>query len=76
MNAVLDASPAEVDMEQEVLVRFGSGGQLTGVLSGPSGTGPTLLLPSAGLQPRAGPFRLHVLLAQRAGGEWHPDLPL
>jgi len=65
MNAVLDATPLEVDMEQEVLVRFGSGGQLAGVLSGVSGTGPTLLLPSAGLQPRAGPFRLHVLLAQR-----------
>lgn len=65
MNAVLDTSRKEATVADEVLVRFGPDGQLSGVLSGASATGPTLLLPSAGLQPRSGPFRLHVLLAQR-----------
>lgn len=46
-------------------VRFGPDNRLIGVLAGPPGAGPTLLLPSAGLQPRAGPFRLHVELAGR-----------
>lgn len=65
MNAVLDPAHMESKAADEVFVRFGPGGILTGVLCGPPGTGPTLLLPSAGLQPRSGPFRLHVLLAQR-----------
>jgi hypothetical protein len=47
------------------LVRFGPGGRLTGVLTDPAIDGPILLLPSAGLQPRAGPFRLHAELAER-----------
>jgi hypothetical protein len=64
MNAVLYDSHTEA-AANDVFVRFGPGGQLSGVLSGALGTGPTLLLPSAGLQPRSGPFRLHVLLAQR-----------
>ena len=64
MNAVLHDNYTEA-AAINVLVRFGPGGQLSGVLSGPRGTGPTLLLPSAGLQPRSGPFRLHTLLAQR-----------
>lgn len=45
--------------------RFGPERRLTGVLSGPPTTGLILLLPSAGLQPRAGPFRLHTELAAR-----------
>lgn len=49
------------------LVSFGPEGRLVGVLSGGSlpPSAPTLILPSAGLLPRAGPFRLHVELAQR-----------
>ncbi|QSX77688.1 alpha/beta hydrolase family protein [Agrilutibacter solisilvae] len=65
MSAVIDAVRPEALAARDVFVRFGPGGQLTGVLSGVAGTGPTLLLPSAGLQPRMGPFRLHFLLAQR-----------
>jgi hypothetical protein len=65
MNAVLDSVRPRVAPANEVFVRFGPGAQLMGVLSGPATNGPTLLLPSAGLQPRSGPFRLHVLLAQR-----------
>ena len=49
-----------------VLVRFGPQEQLVGVLSsGASASGPILVLPNAGLVPRAGPFRLHVELAER-----------
>lgn len=66
MSAVLDADlTAAASARGEVFVRFGPGGQLVGVLSGPPGNGPVLLLPSAGLQPRSGPFRLHWILAQR-----------
>ena len=65
MNAVLDATRPQVATASETFVRFGPGGQLTGILSGPATAGPVLLLPSAGLQPRMGPFRLHVLLARR-----------
>jgi hypothetical protein len=65
MNAVLDPVRTQAAGPTEVFVRFGPGGQLGGVLSGPATSGPVLLLPSAGLQPRMGPFRLHVLLAQR-----------
>lgn len=51
----------------DALVRFGPQDRLHGVLCGPPTTtaAPTLVLPSAGLLPRAGPFRLHVELAQR-----------
>ncbi|MDQ3289178.1 MAG: hypothetical protein M3Q42_13170 [Pseudomonadota bacterium] len=52
-------------MEVNAILRFGPEDRLTGVLAGPPGQGPILLLPSAGLQPRAGPFRLHVELAER-----------
>lgn len=65
MNAVLDRGRATAVANEEAFVRFGPGSQLVGVLSGPSGNGPVLLLPSAGLQPRSGPFRLHWILAQR-----------
>jgi hypothetical protein len=66
MSAVLDADlTAAASARGDVFVRFGPGGQLVGVLSGPPGNGPVLLLPSAGLQPRSGPFRLHWILAQR-----------
>jgi alpha-beta hydrolase superfamily lysophospholipase len=65
MNAVLDAAPPQVSGTSESFVRFGPGGQMTGILAGPPTAGPVLLLPSAGLQPRMGPFRLHVLLARR-----------
>ncbi len=49
------------------IVQFGPQGRLVGVLSGGSlaDDAPVLLLPSAGLLPRAGPFRLHVELARR-----------
>lgn len=56
----------------ETMVRFGPQDQLVGVLCEPDpddgaagGRGPLLVLPSAGLQPRFGPFRLHVELARR-----------
>lgn len=51
----------------ERIVQFGPQGRLVGVLSGASlpASAPTLVLPSAGLLPRAGPFRLHVELARR-----------
>lgn len=53
------------------LVRFGPDHGLFGILSGagqtqPGSAGtPVLILPNAGLVPRAGPSRLHVELAQR-----------
>ena len=48
------------------LVRFGPEQQLVGVLSGDAASSaPVLVLPNAGLIPRAGPFRLHVELADR-----------
>ena len=49
------------------IIRFGPGQQLAGVLTGPPAleARPLLLLPSAGLQPRCGPFRLHVELGER-----------
>jgi len=64
MNAALDATAVPV-VAGDALVRFGPGRQLTGVLDGAGAPGPVLLLPSAGLQPRAGPFRLHVELSRR-----------
>ena len=51
----------------ETIVRFGPDARLVGILSGaglPSDA-PVLVLPNAGLIPRAGPFRLHVQLARR-----------
>lgn len=67
MNAVVERPLArpEAGTMDEVFVRFGPGGALLGILAGPSDADTVLLLPSAGLQPRSGPFRLHVLLAQR-----------
>jgi len=48
------------------LVTFGPDQHLVGILSGdPVSTAPVLVLPNAGLIPRAGPFRLHVELAER-----------
>jgi pimeloyl-ACP methyl ester carboxylesterase len=48
------------------LVTFGPNQRLVGILSGdPASTAPVLVLPNAGLIPRAGPFRLHVELAER-----------
>lgn len=53
-------------MSVSQFVQFGPGGRLTGILTGSASTSsPTLLLSSAGLQPRAGPFRLHVEIAER-----------
>lgn len=46
-------------------VRFGPGGALVGILGEGDASGPILVLPSAGLIPRAGAFRLHVELAER-----------
>ncbi|MFI4969157.1 MAG: alpha/beta hydrolase, partial [Lysobacterales bacterium] len=46
--------------------RFGPDNRLVGVLNGePAAAGPVLVLPNAGLVPRAGPFRVHVEIAQR-----------
>ena len=69
-NPVLSAAPGAGENPGPKtgpgLVAFGPGLQLTGILTGPVTPGAlTLILPSAGLQPRAGPFRLHVELAQR-----------
>lgn len=64
MNAVLDVERPMTVQPDEVFVRFGPGGQLNGVLCNAASDGPILLLPSAGLQPRSGPFRLHALLAR------------
>lgn len=48
------------------LLTFGPDQQLVGILSGdPASSAPVLVLPNAGLVPRAGPFRLHVELAER-----------
>lgn len=48
------------------LLQFGPERRLVGILSGPAdAAGPVLVLPNAGLVPRAGPSRLHVELAQR-----------
>lgn len=51
----------------ETIVRFGPGARLVGILSGADlpPDAPVLVLPNAGLVPRAGPFRLHVQLARR-----------
>jgi pimeloyl-ACP methyl ester carboxylesterase len=51
----------------ETIVRFGPNAQLVGILSGTelAADAPVLVLPNAGLVPRAGPFRLHVELARR-----------
>lgn len=46
-------------------VRFGPQRQLVGILGDGDATRPILVLPSAGLIPRAGAFRLHVELAER-----------
>lgn len=54
----------------ERIVQFGPEGRLVGILSGgtQADDSPTLVLPSAGLIPRSGPFRLHVELARRLEG--------
>ncbi|GAB3094378.1 alpha/beta fold hydrolase [Lysobacter terrae] len=65
MSAVMDTERPVSTAAAETFVRFGPGGQLVGVLSGPRESSRVLLLPSAGLQPRSGPFRLHWALAQR-----------
>lgn len=63
------------------LVQFGPEHRLTGVFTrgAISSTQPVLLLPSAGLQPRSGPFRLHVDLAERLAprgiGSFRFDVP-
>lgn len=54
-------------MTQSKIIQFGPNGRLVGVLSGSLDviSPMTLVLPSAGLLPRTGPFRLHVDLANR-----------
>jgi hypothetical protein len=51
----------------QTLERFGPEDRLVGILSGDPGAvdAPVLVLPNAGLVPRAGPFRLHVEIAER-----------
>lgn len=60
-------TPMPGDRARDTLLQFGPEGRLVGVLSGdPSASNaPVLVLPNAGLVPRAGPFRLHVEIAQR-----------
>ncbi|MFC5568918.1 hypothetical protein ACFPN1_02425 [Lysobacter yangpyeongensis] len=69
MSVVIEPARAGTQAAVETLVRFGPGGALLGILAGPAGKGPVLLLPSAGLQPRSGPFRLHWILAQRLAAQ-------
>ncbi len=53
-------------MSVQTIETFGPDGRLAGILSGdPRAGGPVLVLPNAGLVPRAGPFRLHVDIARR-----------
>ena len=61
----LEAAPSGSHVPEETFVKFGPGGRLMGVLGGPCDADTVLLLPSAGLQPRSGPFRLHTQLARR-----------
>ncbi len=51
----------------DTMVQFGPEQRLVGVLTGNPGESgmPLVVLPSAGLLPRAGPFRLHVELSRR-----------
>src|SRR5688572_15761233 len=55
----------------DTMVQFGPERRLVGVLTGTPASssgpivGPIVVLPSAGLLPRAGPFRLHVELSRR-----------
>lgn len=65
MNAAI-AIPASAvaNSVDEAFVSFGPALELMGILTGTGNSGPILLLPSAGLQPRSGPYRLHVLLAR------------
>jgi hypothetical protein len=55
----------------ETMVQFGPDRRLVGVLTDPGAPSnmPTVILPSAGLLPRAGPFRLHVELARRLAAQ-------
>lgn len=68
---VMIAGAAARGASVERLVRFGTAAQGLGILSGPpdQASGLVLLLPSAGLQPRSGPFRLHVALAERLAAD-------
>lgn len=65
----------------ETILHFGPEGRLVGLLSGTPGpaTAATLVLPNAGMIPRAGPFRLHVELARQLATRGTPvlrfDLP-
>jgi len=54
-------------MSIETIVRFGPQGRLTGILSGKAQepSTPILVLPNAGMVPRAGLFRLHVEMSRR-----------
>lgn len=69
MSAVVDAPRVDEQVASESFVRFGPDGRLVGILSGPADSARVLLLPSAGLQPRSGPFRLHWLLAHRLAAQ-------
>jgi len=52
----------------QTIERFGPDGRLIGILDGDAASRrPVLVLPNAGLVPRAGPFRLHVEIARRLG---------
>lgn len=56
-------------MSAEVLVSFGPQDRLTGILGGEAHdpAAPILVLPNAGMVPRAGLFRLHVEMSRRLG---------
>jgi hypothetical protein len=67
VNASMQSRTTQGAQVRETLVQFGPERRLVGVLSGDpaASQAPVLVLPNAGLVPRAGPFRLHVELAQR-----------
>src|SRR3546814_8344723 len=56
-------------MSAEVLVSFGPQDRLTGILGGEAHdpAAPILVLPNAGMVPRAGLFRLHIEMSRRLG---------
>ncbi|MFC0679118.1 alpha/beta fold hydrolase [Lysobacter korlensis] len=66
-GATSDALVAGAAIATRRILRFGPDERFVGILTGSpaASNAPVLLLPSAGLQPRSGPFRLHVELGER-----------
>ncbi len=71
MTATREQEDVAGSPAREDVMRFGSDGQLVGVVSRPAQptpSAPGLLLLNAGVLHRVGPHRLHVLLARRVAG--------